>query len=427
MIKLGHLRPHARESRLARRPTPVWWGVAAAAGRRRLRRRRRPLRARRARPQAPARLLQHRERRHHPHRARAPRWSSARSGSAALAVLALVAALYHTVNHAAFKALLFLGAGAVVHATGTRNMEALGGLIKRMPWTAACFLVGAARHRRAAAAQRLRERVADLPGAAAERPDARGRSSTSRSRSGWPALALTSGLAVACFVKAVRHHVPRAAAQRRRGRAPRGAGLDARRRWSLLAVACVVLGLGPTLVLPALARPGRPAGRRGRSRRSATGSPCGSPVSSPRLSTGRRGAGPRRGAARPAGRAPALPARRAGRRSVRDVGLRPDAPDRAHGVHRDGLLESLQAGLRLPLPARASGSTSSSIPSRASSCERIAYANPTAPARRGLALPAGPGRALRASRPRAPALQSGSANLYLAYILAALLLLLVLA
>ena len=45
------------------------------------------------------------------------------------------AALYHIVNHA-FKALLFLGAGAVVHATGTRDMEALGGLIKRMPWTA---------------------------------------------------------------------------------------------------------------------------------------------------------------------------------------------------------------------------------------------------------------------------------------------------
>src|SRR5439155_1548629 len=42
------------------------------------------------------------------------------------------------------KALLFLGAGAVVRATGTRNMEELGGLIKRMPWTAACFLVGSA-------------------------------------------------------------------------------------------------------------------------------------------------------------------------------------------------------------------------------------------------------------------------------------------
>src|SRR5687767_8960217 len=60
----------------------------------------------------------------------------------ALAVLGLTAALYHTVNHAAFKAVLFLGAGAVVRSTGTRNMEEMGGLIKRMPWTAACFLIG---------------------------------------------------------------------------------------------------------------------------------------------------------------------------------------------------------------------------------------------------------------------------------------------
>src|SRR5437773_267831 len=66
------------------------------------------------------------------------------AGLEGLALLALAAALYHTLNHATFKALLFLGAGAVVHATGTRNTEAMGGLIKRMPWTAACFLVGSA-------------------------------------------------------------------------------------------------------------------------------------------------------------------------------------------------------------------------------------------------------------------------------------------
>src|SRR5207247_2386552 len=45
------------------------------------------------------------------------------AGLEGLALLALAAALYHTINHAAFKTLLFLGAGAVVHATGTRNME----------------------------------------------------------------------------------------------------------------------------------------------------------------------------------------------------------------------------------------------------------------------------------------------------------------
>jgi hydrogenase-4 component B len=60
-----------------------------------------------------------------------------------LAALALIAGLYHTINHAIFKALLFLGAGAVVQAAHTRNMEEMGGLIKRMPNTALCFLAGA--------------------------------------------------------------------------------------------------------------------------------------------------------------------------------------------------------------------------------------------------------------------------------------------
>src|SRR5438876_3979623 len=60
-----------------------------------------------------------------------------------LATLALIAGLYHTINHASFKALLFLGAGAVLHATHTRNMEEMGGLSKRMPKTALFFLIGA--------------------------------------------------------------------------------------------------------------------------------------------------------------------------------------------------------------------------------------------------------------------------------------------
>ena len=65
------------------------------------------------------------------------------SGHPALATLALIAGLYHTINHASFKALLFLGAGAVLHATHTRNMEEMGGLAKRMRWTALFFFVGA--------------------------------------------------------------------------------------------------------------------------------------------------------------------------------------------------------------------------------------------------------------------------------------------
>lgn len=59
-----------------------------------------------------------------------------------LAALALIAGLYHTLNHALFKGLLFMGAGAVLHATRERNMEEMGGLIHMMPWTAALFLVG---------------------------------------------------------------------------------------------------------------------------------------------------------------------------------------------------------------------------------------------------------------------------------------------
>ena len=60
-----------------------------------------------------------------------------------LAALGLIAGLYHTINHAVFKALLFFGAGSLLYATHTRNMEEYGGLLRRMPWTGAFFLIGA--------------------------------------------------------------------------------------------------------------------------------------------------------------------------------------------------------------------------------------------------------------------------------------------
>ncbi len=59
-----------------------------------------------------------------------------------LAILGLTAALFHTLNHAIFKALLFLGAGSVIEKMHTRNMEEYGGLIKYMPQTALFFLIG---------------------------------------------------------------------------------------------------------------------------------------------------------------------------------------------------------------------------------------------------------------------------------------------
>jgi len=59
-----------------------------------------------------------------------------------LAVLGFGGGLLHVLNHALFKGLLFLGAGAVLHATGVRNMEQLGGLMRQMPWTGTIFLIG---------------------------------------------------------------------------------------------------------------------------------------------------------------------------------------------------------------------------------------------------------------------------------------------
>ncbi len=60
----------------------------------------------------------------------------------ALALLGFTGALLHTLNHALFKSLLFLGAGAVVRATGTREIDRLGGLVRVMPRTAGAFLLG---------------------------------------------------------------------------------------------------------------------------------------------------------------------------------------------------------------------------------------------------------------------------------------------
>ena len=64
-------------------------------------------------------------------------------GIPALAALGFAGGLLHLLNHALFKSLLFLGAGAVAHSAGTRDIEHLGGLAKAMPWTAGFFLLGA--------------------------------------------------------------------------------------------------------------------------------------------------------------------------------------------------------------------------------------------------------------------------------------------
>lgn len=122
-------------------------------------------------------------------------------GLMSLALLGLSAALFHVLNHATFKSLLFLSAGSVIHQTHTRNMEEYGGLIKRMPQTAAFFLIGSM----AISAlppfngffsewmtfQALFQGIIQLSVA--------GRSIFIVAAG---ALALTGGLALACFVKA---------------------------------------------------------------------------------------------------------------------------------------------------------------------------------------------------------------------------------
>ncbi len=122
-------------------------------------------------------------------------------GLTTLATLGVVGGLYHTINHACFKGLLFLGAGSVLHATGTRNMEEMGGLIKRMPRTAFFFLVGACA---ISALPPLNGFASEwlvfqalLGGSAIPQPEVAVIMPIAVAM-----LALTSGLAAACFVKA---------------------------------------------------------------------------------------------------------------------------------------------------------------------------------------------------------------------------------
>jgi len=171
-------------------------------------------------------------------------------GLPGLALLGFVAALYHTLNHACFKGLLFLGAGSVLQATHTRNMEELGGLIKRMPRTALFFLVGSAA---ISALPPLNGFASEwlvfqalLGGAAIPRPEVALVMPIAVAM-----LALTSGLAVACFVKAFGITflaLPRSTAAENAREAPPSMQVG----MLMLAILCIALGLGASLVVPAL-------------------------------------------------------------------------------------------------------------------------------------------------------------------------------
>src|SRR5713101_9310579 len=168
----------------------------------------------------------------------------------AAATLALVAALYHTVNHAVFKGLLFLGAGAVLHATHTRNMNRLGGLIRGMPWTAALFLVGSAA---ISGLPPLNGFVSEwllfqslLPGIGAPSPLVAVLMVLSLGM-----LALTAGLCAACFVKAFGITflaIPRSPEAER----AHEAAWSMRAGMVVLAVACLALSIGAFEIVPRL-------------------------------------------------------------------------------------------------------------------------------------------------------------------------------
>jgi hydrogenase-4 component B len=165
-------------------------------------------------------------------------------GHGNLAAVALVAGLYHTFNHATFKGLLFLGAGSVLHGTGTRNMEHMGGLIRRMPATALFFLAGSVA-------------ISGLPplnGFVSEwltyQALLAGFGSTeSLTRMMFPIsgalLALTAALAAACFVKAFGIPflaLPRSEAAAAAKESPASMQIG----MGILAAGCVALGLGAT-------------------------------------------------------------------------------------------------------------------------------------------------------------------------------------
>ena len=169
-------------------------------------------------------------------------------GHPQLAALAMVAGLFHTLNHGVFKCLLFLGAGGVVHATNTRNMEQMGGLIRRMPSTALYFLIGAIA-------------ISGLPplnGFVSEwftyQALLAGFNSTpDLTRMAFPIagalLALTAALAAACFVKAFGITflaLPRSEATER----AHEVSFSMRSGMAILALACVLLGLGAAWFLP---------------------------------------------------------------------------------------------------------------------------------------------------------------------------------
>ena len=159
------------------------------------------------------------------------------------------ACLLHVWNHSLFKSLLFFCAGAVTHAARTRQMDRMGGLAKRMPWTAFAFLVGAVA-------------ICGLPplnGFVSEwllylglLKGANGTSGGAfAALIGVPALAMTGALALACFVK-VTGTVFLGSPRTRPAGAAREVSRCERVPMAVLVAGCVFIGVCPSVVAPAL-------------------------------------------------------------------------------------------------------------------------------------------------------------------------------
>ena len=164
-------------------------------------------------------------------------------GATELAALALAAAIFHSINHAVFKSLLFIAAGAVIHATGLRDMNHLGGLGRKMPLTLLAFGIGAAAISglpplNGFAGEWLTfQGLLGAAGSGAVEPTARFVAALAIG-----ALALTAALAVAAFVKATGVAflgLPRTAA----AGAAHEATIEERVAMGSLAAACVVLAI----------------------------------------------------------------------------------------------------------------------------------------------------------------------------------------
>ena len=169
------------------------------------------------------------------------------TGHPLLAALGLVAALYHTINHALFKGLLFLGAGAVLHSTHQRDMEHMGGLLKRMPWTGLFFLIGcisisALPPFNGFVSEWLTFQTA-LQAWALDSGVLRSLIPIASAM-----LALTGALAAACFVK-VFGIAFLGQARSRPSRKAREVSIGMRAGQGLLALLCLLLGVLPTTVI----------------------------------------------------------------------------------------------------------------------------------------------------------------------------------